>query len=142
MKRQERGLPLIGIVLTGLLLVGTVGGVLAQEQAGEEPAAPSEPVAEKETEQPVKHVKLYAEEWKWSPREIRVKQGTLIKIEAYSYDSSRRFDLKDYKLKVAMPQDKLVRFEFTADKKGTFKWKCGRPCGNGCAKMVGKLIVE
>lgn len=142
MRRQERGLRLTGIALIGVLLAGLGGGVRAQDEAEETPAAAPAAVAEKETDQPVKQVKLYAEEWKWSPREIRVKEGTLVKIEAFSYDSSRRFDLKDYKLKIALPQDKLVHFEFTADKKGTFKWKCGRPCGNGCAKMVGKLIVE
>jgi len=141
MSMHERSFCLIGIALIGLGLVGLAGGVRAQDAAGEEEAAQL-PAGEEEIEQPVKYVKLYASEWKWSPQEIRVEQGTLVQIEALSYDSSRRFDLKEYKLKVALPQDKLVTFEFTADKKGTFKWKCGRPCGNGCAKMVGQLIVE
>jgi heme/copper-type cytochrome/quinol oxidase subunit 2 len=120
-----------------LLLSALVSAPLAQEDPQAAPAdeAPAE-------ELPLKFVKLYVEEWKWTPSEIRVPVGTRIKIEALSYDSSRRFDLKAYKLKVALPQDKTVTFEFVADKPGKFRWKCGRPCGNGCAKLTGTLIVE
>jgi heme/copper-type cytochrome/quinol oxidase subunit 2 len=85
---------------------------------------------------------MFAEEWKWSPKLIRVPVGTKLRIEFLSYGATRRFDLKAYKLKVRIPQDTLTSVEFVADKKGTFRWRCGRPCGNGCAKMNGKLIVE
>lgn len=129
--------------LVALLALSMAGPALAQE----EPAEPAQEKAEKkgcqdEEEAPVKFIKMYVEEWKWSPREIRVKQGTRLKIEFYSYEASRRFDLKAYKIKVALPQDKIVTYEFVADKKGEFKFRCGRPCGDGCAKLVGKLIVE
>jgi len=114
--------------------------------AQEEPAEPAQEGAEDTgcagEEAPVKFIKMYVEEWKWSPSEIRVKQGTRVKIEFYSYEASRRFDLKAYKIKVPLPQDKTVTYEFVADKKGEFKFRCGRPCGDGCAKLVGKLIVE
>ena len=125
------------LALTVLLTAGLTSAFRAQESPEAETGA-----APPEEELPVKFIKLYVQEWKWSPNEIRVPVGTKIKIEALSYDSSRRFDLKAYKLKVPLPQDELVRFEFVADKVGTFRWKCGRPCGNGCAKLTGKLIVE
>jgi heme/copper-type cytochrome/quinol oxidase subunit 2 len=130
-------------VLAVLLLAGTGSMPVAQEEpaapAAEAPAAEQAPAAE---EAPVKFIKLYVQEWKWTPSEIRVPLGTKVRIEAFSYDSSRRFDLKAYKLKVALPQDEPVTFEFVADKAGKFRWKCGRPCGNGCAKLTGTLIVE
>lgn len=139
----------ISWVTTLALAVFVLAGFLPALQAQEapEPCADPDPEAEAvaapvEEEAPVKFVKLYVQEWKWSPNVIRVPVGTKLKIEALSYDSSRRFDLKGYKLKVGLPQDELVTFEFTADKVGTFRWKCGRPCGNGCAKLTGKLIVE
>ena len=130
---------LTALALAALVLAGFAPAFRAQEAPEPEPDAVAAPVEE---QLPVKFIKLYVQEWKWTPNEIRVPVGTRIKIEALSYDSSRRFDLKAYKLKVALPQDKLVTFEFTADKVGTFRWKCGRPCGNGCAKLTGKLIVE
>jgi heme/copper-type cytochrome/quinol oxidase subunit 2 len=94
-----------------------------------------------EEEIPVKKVKMYARNWKWTPDEIRVKQGTRVIIDFISEDASHGFELKGYKIKVNLPQDKRGHVEFVADKVGTFRWRCSRPCGNGCAKMTGKLIV-
>ena len=65
-------------------------------------------------EQPVKLIKMFAEEWKWTPNVIRVAQGTRVRIEFLSYGASRRFDLKAYRLKVRLPQDKPVSVEFVA----------------------------
>jgi heme/copper-type cytochrome/quinol oxidase subunit 2 len=118
-----------------LLLLGALSapGIAQQEAA---------PEGEAETEQPVKQIRLYAENWKWIPNKIHVKQGTLLKIEVRNSDAPHRFDLKEYDLKVPLPEDETIHFEFVADKVGTFRWKCGRPCGNGCPKMRGELIVE
>ena len=102
----------------------------------------SEALPEVAAEQPVKVIKMYAENWKWRPRVIRVTQGTRLKITVENIDAPHRFDLKAYKLKVRLPEDKTTKFEFVADRVGTFAWRCGRPCGDGCAKMRGKLIVE
>jgi heme/copper-type cytochrome/quinol oxidase subunit 2 len=111
-----------------------------EQEAPAQPAEPAPPAAEEEEE--VKLIKMYVEEWKWTPKLIRVPVGTKLRIEFLSYGASRRFDLKAYRLKVRLPQDKTVAVEFVADKKGEFKWRCGRPCGDGCAKLTGKLIVE
>jgi heme/copper-type cytochrome/quinol oxidase subunit 2 len=142
MLTETRTIAIPIVILLGLLLAGfsaTVGAQTPEDDRQEGTAQQGEQAAE---EQPVKLIKLYVEQWKWSPNQIRVKKGTRLKIEALSWDASRRFDLKAYKLKVALPEGKKVTFEFVADKVGKFGWKCGRPCGNGCAKLHGKLIVE
>ena len=105
---MTRSHSLVRTVLLALLLAFTP----VRGSAGPSPAQAPEATGE---ERPVKFIKLYVQEWKWTPDEIRVPVGTLLKIEALSYDSSRRFDLKAYKLKVALPQDKPVTFEFVAD---------------------------
>lgn len=130
------------VALTGLLACCLAGTAVAQEEPAEPAREKAEAAAGEAEEAPVKFIKMYVEEWKWSPREIRVKQGTRLKIEFLSYEASRRFDLKAYRIKVPLPQDKTVTYEFVADKKGEFKFRCGRPCGDGCAKLVGKLIVD
>jgi cytochrome c oxidase subunit 2 len=104
--------------------------------------APPAAVPAVEDAEPFKLIKMFAEEWKWTPNQIRVPVGTKVRIEFLSYGATRKFELKAYKLKVLLVQDKPTSVEFVADKKGTFRWRCGRPCGNGCAKMTGKLIVE
>ena len=141
---------LLGFVLLGLVIIAQPGPASGQEEpppVEQQPAPEEKPVEQSEAEpqagdQPFKLIKMFAEEWKWTPNLIQAPQGTRIRIEFLSYGASRRFDLPGYKLKVRIPQDKTVSVEFVADKKGTFRWKCGRPCGNGCAKMTGKLIVE
>ena len=123
---------LLGFLCCGLLAVP--GAVPAQDESGAK--APVEDPA------PKKYIKLYAENWKWIPKVIRVEQGTRLIVDAHSYDAPHSFELKAYKLKVPMPENQSIQFEFVADKVGEFSWRCGRPCGNGCPKMRGKLIVE
>ena len=100
----------------------------------------AEEAAEGEPE--VKEIKLYAENWKWTPNKIRVTVGTRIDVEVVNHDSPHRFDLKAYGLKVPLREGEPTKFSFVADKVGEFRWKCGRPCGNGCPKMTGKLFVD
>jgi len=97
---------------------------------------------QEQAEAPVKQIKLTAQNWKWTPNVVRVKLGTRLVIDFQSWDASHSFELKAFGIDVPLPQDKTAHVEFVADKVGKFKWRCGRPCGDGCPKMVGKLIVE
>jgi len=117
----------VAVTVLVLLLLPTWG--MAGE--GEEAQAP-----------PVKQIKMYGENWKWTPKEIRVPVGTKLIIDFESFDASHSFELKDYGIDVPMPEGERARIEFVVDRVGTFKWRCGRPCGDGCPKMRGKLIVE
>jgi cytochrome c oxidase subunit 2 len=101
--------------------------------AGPVPAA-GEPAAGKV-------VKMDAENWEFIPSEITVHQGERVVLKIHSIHSPHRFDLKEYGLKVPLPQDETTTIEFVADKPGTFVFRCGRPCGDGCPRMRGKLIV-
>jgi heme/copper-type cytochrome/quinol oxidase subunit 2 len=117
------------------------GIALADSGESEAPVGNADETEETTEEAPVKKVKMYARSWKWTPDEIRVKKGTRVIIDFMSEDASHGFELKAYKIKVNLPEDKRGRVEFVADKVGTFRWRCSRPCGNGCAKMLGKLVV-
>jgi heme/copper-type cytochrome/quinol oxidase subunit 2 len=120
---------------------------VAQDQPAPTPAAtprptpkPLSPVTSPTAKE--RRVKIYAEDWKFSPREIHIPVGTKLHLDFETHDSSHSFDIKELKIKVPLPQDKPVSYEFVADKKGEYKYYCGRPCGDGCPKMVGKLFVE
>lgn len=89
-----------------------------------------------------KRIKMTAQNWKWIPDVIRVKKGTKLTIEFQSYDASHSFVLKAYKIKHPLPEGSRSEISFVVDKAGEFPWKCGRPCGDGCPKMRGRLIVE
>lgn len=122
----------IAAVLVALLLSVGAPAVLALQDEGEA-------AAEAGT---VKEIKMYAENWKWTPSLIRVKVGTTVRITVDNTEATHIFQLKAFKVKEKLPQDEKVTFEFVADRAGKFSWRCGRPCGDGCPKMTGKLIVE
>ena len=107
---------------------------LAQAPAPEAPAP--------EAKRPVREFNLFVKEWSWEPGTLRVKQGSHVVLHIESLDGARSFALKPYGLKVPLPEGERVTVEFDADKAGTFEFKCGRPCGNGCAKLRGTLTVH
>ena len=127
-------LRLVGFLLLTVALPLLTSTLVAQEADTAEPAPEEEAL-------PTKVIHLDVEEWKWTPNRIRVHQGTKVVLKIHSYDATHRFDLKAYRLKVNLPQSKTTRVEFVADKAGTFTWRCGRPCGDGCPKLRGKLTV-
>jgi len=122
---------LVRIVACGLLL-----GAGLMSVSAEEPVEPTAPAA------PVKEIKMYAENWKWTPSLIRVKLGTTVRIHVENTEATHIFQLKAFGVKEKLTQDTNVTFEFVADRVGKFSWRCARPCGDGCPKMNGKLIVE
>lgn len=127
-------------MLVVLMATMAASGAIGQEAESGEPAE-QQGSADSE-EHPLKTIKMIASNWHWRPELIRVPVGTRLRIEFDSYDASHSFVLKGYGIKVPLREGKSAEVEFVADKVGEFKWRCGRPCGNGCAKMVGKLIVE
>lgn len=119
---------LAAIVMCSILLMSEMP-TIAQEATEDIP------------EVPTKLIKMQARNWFWDPEQIRVKKGTRLVIEIESLDAPHAFQLKAFGVKVNLPQDKKTQVEFVADKVGEFSWRCSRPCGNGCPKMRGKLVV-
>ena len=130
----RRAMPIV------LVTILAVSGAIGQQSESTEPAEQQDTA--ESGEPPEKTIKMRASNWHWKPELIRVPLGTRLRIEFQSYDASHSFELKGYRIKLQLPEGKSAEVEFVADKAGEFKWRCGRPCGNGCAKMVGKLIVE
>jgi heme/copper-type cytochrome/quinol oxidase subunit 2 len=152
---DDLGARWLSAVLVAALAVSLGGGIaLARAQQADKPAAPVEaPEASSEqgsaappeaapAKRPVRYFKLFADNWNWTPDVIRVKRGTHVVLTLWAERATRSFKLDAYKLNVLMPQEEEVKVEFDADQKGEFPWRCGRPCGNGCAKMRGTLIVD
>ena len=129
--------------MTRLRLVGTffliLAGVVAAAPRAED--APAPPPAAQQA-RPVREFNLFAKEWTWDPQTLRVKKGSHVILHIESLDGARSFALKPYGLKVPLPEGERVTVEFDADQEGTFEFKCGRPCGNGCAKLRGTLTVH
>lgn len=115
------------VLLATLIVAAACGIALAEDEAAPDVM--------------VKEYRVRADNWSFIPDKISVQQGTKVVLKIRSYDAPHRFDLKAYGLKVPLPQDETTTVEFLADKVGKFKWRCGRPCGDGCPKMRGTLFV-
>ncbi len=127
--------PWVGLFLLAALGVAALPAAFARQAA----AAPAK--GAKEAVRPTKKFQVDAEKWAWTPDTITVKRGTHVVLEVTSGDASRELEIKDLGVRVPVSQGTTARAEFDADRVGTFPWRCSRPCGNGCAKMRGKLVV-
>jgi len=121
------------VLMAGLAL----GGATRAEETAPSPATPPAAV-----QRPVREFNLFVKEWAWEPGNLRVAKGSHVILHIESLDALRSFVLKDYGVKAPLPENERVTVEFDADKEGTFEFKCGRPCGNGCAKLRGTLTVH
>jgi cytochrome c oxidase subunit 2 len=87
-------------------------------------------------------IQMTAKKYEFSPDTIRVKQGDHVKLIITAQDREHGIQIEGYQIKEKLPKEKPVTIEFTADKTGTFPFKCSVFCGMGHGKMKGELIVE
>lgn len=126
---SQRRLPGVVLSLCVLLLAP-----MARAEDGAPEAAPG-------AARPVREFNLFVKEWSWDPGSLRVKKGSHVVLHVESLDGARSIVLKPFKVKAALPEGERVTVEFDADQEGKFEFRCGRPCGNGCAKLRGTLTV-
>lgn len=124
----------------------TVAEMKTEGDAGAERSTP--PIAGTDTSSSVsavetKEIAVEAHNWYFEPEEIRVKEGTKVKITLKGVSGAHTFALPDFSVKsqVVEPGD-TATVEFVADKKGEFSFKCSVFCGEGHTGMMGKFIVE
>jgi len=90
---------------------------------------------------PVQVIKMTAKKYRFSPNTITVKQGQRVKLMITALDATHGFAIKAYGVNQKLPKGKPVAVEFTANKAGTFEFRCSVFCGIGHRKMRGKLVV-
>lgn len=79
----------------------------------------------------------------WSPAEIRVRKGELVRLRITSEDVTHSLAIP--KLRVdsgPIEPGHWVRVEFVADRDGTLKFYCGVACGPHHTHMTGQLVVD
>ena len=116
------------LIVVGVLALFTLA-VAAQEAP--QPAAPS-----------VHEIKMSAKKYEYTPGEIRVKQGEHVRLLITATDRKHGFEIKDLGVKTDLEKGAETMVEFTADKPGTYEFKCSNFCGFGHRRMKGTLVVE
>lgn len=91
----------------------------------------------------MQEITVKAYNWYFEPEEIRVKEGTTVRIVLQGVSGTHTFALPEFGVKSeAVKPGETVMVEFRADKKGEFSFKCSVFCGEGHSGMLGKFIVE
>ncbi len=87
--------------------------------------------------------------WGWDPDTITVDGGDHVKL-VITVDPDQKdqvpvphaFGIQEFGVDVLLPVGIPTVVEFEADKRGTFKFICSIPCGEGHFDMIGQLIVK
>jgi cytochrome c oxidase subunit 2 len=104
-------------------------------------------------------IEVSAKKYEFSPSEIHVKKGGEVRLKVHSTDEDHGMTLNLYPEgskdksapglvfdnpqdngKVEKGQDQVL--DFTAQRAGTYKFKCAKICGIHHGRMKGELIVE
>ncbi|HPU94743.1 MAG TPA: cupredoxin domain-containing protein [Candidatus Gracilibacteria bacterium] len=115
-----------------------------ENSATEDPQSASE-IQPTEESQPVQETKTFnitARQFEFSPNTISVNEGDKVVVNLTSEDVAHGFAITEYAINETAPAGTTRIIEFTANKKGTFTFRCPVPCGEGHADMVGNLIVN
>jgi heme/copper-type cytochrome/quinol oxidase subunit 2 len=99
------------------------------------------PVASASAEEPRK-IDVVAKKFAFEPSRIEVRAGEPVEITFRSLDTKHGFACKELGLeKVVFTKDEPATVRFTAEKPGTYPFKCARFCGLGHGKMKGEIVV-
>ena len=90
----------------------------------------------------VEEFTITAKKFEFSPASITVKEGDKVKLIINSLDVPHGFAIDELGIKEDIEVGKPKTIEFTATKKGTFRFYCSLFCGTGHKEMGGQLIVE
>ena len=90
----------------------------------------------------LKEIDLTAKMWEFSPSEIIVKKSDRVRLNINSIDVKHGISIPAFGVSEDLEPRKTTKVEFTADKSGTFEFRCNVYCGDGHSGMTGTLIVE
>lgn len=85
---------------------------------------------------------MTASDYAFDPNVITVKKGEKVRLLITATDRDHGIKIEGYDIDQLLKKGETATIEFTADKAGTFVFKCSVFCGKGHGKMKGKLVVE
>jgi cytochrome c oxidase subunit 2 len=87
-------------------------------------------------------ISISARRYAFSPARIEVVQGDLVTIELKTEDIAHSLTIDDYRIAKRISPGRPVKFEFRAERAGTFPFYCNLQLEDGCRRMRGELIVK
>lgn len=90
----------------------------------------------------VHEIKMTAKKFVFEPSTVRVKKGEHVRLVVTSTDRDHGIAIDDLHINRRLSAGKPETIEFTADKAGTFPFRCSVVCGGDHGNMVGSVVVE
>jgi cytochrome c oxidase subunit 2 len=91
----------------------------------------------------VRKIDVTAKKYEFSPARIEVKLGETVELTATSSDAKHGFECKELGVqKVTFEPNRPAVIRFTANRTGTFQFKCANFCGFGHGRMKGEIVVS
>lgn len=138
-KTPSLGVPAPGHESVPEMIVSPDGtGEPTEEAQITEPSTP--PVVPEKDE--IKEFDMRAFQWDFDPPTLSVNKGDVVKLNITSIDVTHGFSLPAFNINERLEPGKTIVIEFTADKAGTFSFRCSVACGTGHGGMKGTLIVR
>lgn len=85
--------------------------------------------------------RIEAEQFAYSPSEVRVNPGDRVTIELVSTDVVHGLYIDGYGVSVEADPGQTTTISFVADKPGSFRFRCNVTCGAMHPFMIGKFTV-
>src|SRR5512146_2343616 len=86
-------------------------------------------------------LRIEASRFQYSPSILKVNPDDRVTIELVSQDVVHGLSIDGYDLSLSADPGQTAHLTFTADKAGSFRFRCIVPCGNLHPFMIGKLEV-
>lgn len=120
------------IMLVGLIFLSAASpGIVAQGAKDE--GTPTAGVHE---------IQVTLKKYEFNPGSLHVRKGEKVRLIMSALDHDHGFRLDAFEVNQKVPKGRTIVVEFTADKTGTFQFRCSSVCGLGHRNMKGTLVVE
>ena len=121
------------ITLIGLAFLSAALPMTGAQEAKDSPGTPMQGVHE---------IQVTLRKYEFNPGSLHVKKGERVRLIMVSVDHDHGFKLDDFDINQKVRKGTTAIVEFTADKSGTFQFRCSNVCGLGHRGMKGTLVVE
>lgn len=87
-------------------------------------------------------IEVTVQNWKFGPKEIRVKKGERVRIHLRGLSGAHGFSVPQLGIDVPIAEGGSADIELPTDAAGTFTFLCSIPCGPGHPTMRGTIIIQ
>jgi cytochrome c oxidase subunit 2 len=86
-------------------------------------------------------VRVTAQKFRYTPREITLERGVPVVLEITSVDRDHGFRLRAFGIRADVRPGAVTRVRLVPDQTGRFPFECDVFCGTGHEEMDGEIVV-